>query len=218
MKKRVVLIHATAVAIGPIQNAFRDDWPEAELVNVLDDSLSTDLDAAGALTAAIKRRITTLAQYAFDLDARGILYTCSAFGDAIDLAKALLPIPVLKPNEAMFEDSLRYGDRLGLLATFGPSIPSMEREFQEMKERSGRRTQLTSFLAEGAMDALRAGDAARHNKLVAAAAAKLDFCDAIMLAHFSTSLALPLVSKTVSTPVLTSPHSAVAKMRRLVEG
>jgi hypothetical protein len=218
MKKRVVLIHATAVAIGPIQSAFSDDWPEAELVNVLDDSLSLDLDTAGALTAAIKRRITTLAQYALDLDARGILFTCSAFGDAIELAKALLPIPVLKPNEAMFEDSMRYGDKLGLLATFGPSVPSMEREFQEMKARSGKRTQLTSFLVEDAMDALRAGDAARHNQLVAAAAATLGFCDAIMLAHFSTSQALPLVSKTVSTPVLTSPHSAVSKMRRLVEG
>jgi hypothetical protein len=40
MKTRVALIHALAVAIEPVQEAFRQLWPDAECANILDDSLS----------------------------------------------------------------------------------------------------------------------------------------------------------------------------------
>ena len=41
-------------------------------------------------------------------------------------------------------------------------------------------------------------------------------CDAILLAQFSTSIAHDAVSAKVRCPVLTSPGSAVAKMKRLM--
>ena len=44
---RIVLIHAVAVAVDPVAAAFADGWPEAELVNLLEDSLSRDRAADG---------------------------------------------------------------------------------------------------------------------------------------------------------------------------
>src|SRR5439155_1015726 len=58
-----------------------------------------------------------------------ILYTCSAFGEAIDAVARATPMPVLKPNEAMFAEALHLGTHIGLLATFQPSIPALEQEF-----------------------------------------------------------------------------------------
>ena len=55
-----------------------------------------------------------------------------------------------------------------------------------------------------------------HNERVARSAERLASCDAIMLAHFSTARALAATRARVRSPILTSPESAVAKMRSLV--
>jgi hypothetical protein len=44
-------------------------------------------------------------------------------------------------------------------------------------------------------------------------APRLRGCDAIMLAHFSTSQARSAVAATVNVPVLTSPNSAVSALK-----
>ena len=217
MNARIALIHATPVAIAPIRNAFADEWPEADLVNLLDDSLSIDLDAAGYQTPEIKERIVALAGYARSLKADAILYTCSAFGEAIDLAKQLLSVPVLKPNEAMFEEAMEAGASLGMVATFGPSVASMEREFYDLAQARGKSVQLETLLVEDAMTALRAGDSQTHNRYVAETAVRLAHCNAVMLAHFSTSTALARVKQAINTRVLTSPHSAVNKLKSALE-
>lgn len=215
---RIALIHAVAVAMQPIVEAFGRAWPEAELVNLLEDSLSVDRAREGTLSETMIRRIGTLGDYAHGLGAAGILYTCSAFGPAIDAVARRLPVPVLKPNEAMFDAALATGRRLGMLTTFRPSIASMEEEFAEECARAGVRAELRTIMVEHAMDALKAGDAETHNGLVAAQAGQLADCDAIMLAQFSTSRARPAVEAMVGVPVLTSPDSAVAKLKSLLVG
>jgi len=208
-RPRIALIHATPVAIEPVVAAFAQGWPEAELANLLDDSLSTDRAQQKDLAPEMFPRFERLARYAVDNGARGVLFTCSAFGPAIEAAAKALSVPVLKPNEAMFDAALERGRRIGMVATFGPAMQSMEAEFIDS---SGR--ELQAILADGAMDALRAGDAETHNRLVAEAAARLRGVDAIMLAHFSTARALNAVKARVSVPVLTAPDAAVARLRK----
>ncbi|MBM3227033.1 MAG: arylsulfatase, partial [Candidatus Tectomicrobia bacterium] len=97
MPTRIALIHATPVAIPPVVEAFRQNWPEAETFNVLDDGLSTDLARAGTLNAALKQRIASLAAHVSAVGVDAILYTCAAFGEAIDAVAQTAQIPVLKP-------------------------------------------------------------------------------------------------------------------------
>src|SRR5689334_19257164 len=48
---RIALIHATPLAVDPIDAAFDAQWPDAERVNLLDDSLSVDR-ARGSVSAS----------------------------------------------------------------------------------------------------------------------------------------------------------------------
>ena len=207
---RIALIHAVEVAVPPIRAAFEELWPEAVLANILDDSLSPDRARDAGLTPAISDRIRDLGSYAVRSGADGVLYTCSAFGPAIEAVQREHVVPVLKPNEAMFDEVLASARSAGMVATFAPTIATMEAEFREA---SGGRVPLQSVLADGAMDALRRGDGYEHDRLVAEAAAALAGCDVIMLAHFSTAQALAATRARVEARVTSAPHAAVARLR-----
>jgi Asp/Glu/hydantoin racemase len=218
MAHRVALIHAVQVAIRPVEDAFARHWPDAARTNLLDDSLARDRGRDGGLTPAMCRRFAALTDYAISTGADGILFTCSAFGPAIEAAREGRKVPVLKPSEAMFHAALGLGRRLGLLATFNPSVPSMEAELRAMARAAGREVELRSVCVPTAMSALDAGDGATHDRLVADAAPQLAGCDAVLLAQFSTARAHAAVSAVLGCPVLTSPDSAVLSLRRAVTG
>ena len=214
MKPRICLIHAVRVAIDPVTEAFARLWPEAELMNLLDDSLSVDHQRDGILTPKMTERFQTLAQYAVSVGVDGILFTCSAFGPAIEaVQKKLAPLPVLKPNEAMFEEALQSGACLGLLASFNASIAPMVDEFAALAKLRNSRATLVTACAPAAMPALNRGDAATHDAFLAEAAKALKDCDAVMLAQFSTARARPAVEAVTGKMVLTSPDAAVRAMR-----
>lgn len=206
---RVALIHALAQSVAPINEALARDWPAATRMNLLDDSLSADLARSGALDAAMHERFQRLAQYAVDCGSDAILFTCSAFGPCIEaVAAAHAPMPVLKPNEAMVRAAAAHGGRVGLVATFAPTLQSMPPEFPPGVE-------LRCALAEGALQALQRGDAALHDELAARAAQELaqQGCSVIALAQFSLARARPLVAQRTGLPVLTTVDSAVAELK-----
>jgi Asp/Glu/hydantoin racemase len=215
---RIALIHATPAAVEPIRTAFAQDWPEPDLVNLLDDSLSRDRALAPDLTDDMYGRFDALGRYALSFGADGILFTCSAFGPAIERVARSVSVPVLKPNEAMFAEAMSIGGRIGMLATFEPSIASMASEFEADAAKAGARVTLESKFVPDAMAALLAGKRDRHDALVAEAGIALSHCKAIMLAQFSMAPAADLLrQKLPAVPVLTSPGAAVAAMRKRIE-
>ena len=211
---RIALIHATPVAMEPIAQAFAAGWPQARITHLLDDSLSTDLAAAGMLTERMVERFVALARYSAGCGADAILFTCSAFGEAIEAARAGVQIPVLKPNEAMFEEALEAGRRIGLISTFEPSIPSMVRELEEEAQRRRIELDIRTRSVPNAMAALQRGDADLHDQLIAATGAQFADCEVLMLAQFSMARAAARFGAAAGRRLLTSPGSAVSRLKR----
>jgi Asp/Glu/hydantoin racemase len=207
---RIALIHALRHSIAPIEAAFAKAWPEARLMNLLDDSLSADLALDGKLNDAMTERFLALGDYAAATGADAILFTCSAFGPCIEaVARAHAPMPVLKPNEAMIERAVTMGRRIGLLSTFPPTLASMPPEFPAS-------VQIVPKLAEGALAALDRGDRATHDRLIVEASRDLRDCDVVALAQFSIAATAPLVAEVTGRPVVTTPDSAVEKLMKLL--
>ena len=205
---RIALIHALKHSIVPIETSFARLWPDASLMNLLDDSLSADLARDGRLTEAMTERFLSLGRYTASTGADAILFTCSAFGPCIE-AVAHAPMPVLKPNEAMIEQAVTKGRRIGLLSSFPPTLASMPPEFPGTIE-------IVPKLAEGALAALDRGDRAGHDRLVVEASRDLRDCDLIALAQYSMAPAAELVAAATGRPVLTTPDSAVLKLKQLL--
>ena len=207
---RIALIHALAHSVDPINTAFVRDWPQAQRMNLLDDSLSADLARNGqGLDAAMHERFQRLAQYAVDAGAQGILFTCSAFGPCIEaVARRHASMPVLKPNEAMLAEAAAGRGTLGLISTFAPTLVSMTPEFPDG-------IVLETALAEGALDALNRGDGATHDALIAeqALALKARGCERIALAQFSMARARTACEAATGLTVLTTVDSAVRALR-----
>jgi len=207
---RITLIHALKHSIVPIEASFARLWPDASLMNLVDDSLSADLARDGRLTEAMTERFLSLGRYAASTGADAILFTCSAFGPCIEaVARAHAPMPVLKPNAAMIEQAVAKGGRIGLLSTFAPTLVSMPPEFPGSVE-------VVPRLVEGALAALDRDDRAEHDRLVVEASRNLRDCDLIALAQYSMAPAAARVAEATGRPVLTTPDSAVMKLKQLL--
>lgn len=223
--KRIALIHALPQSVEPINDAMVRLWPEAMRANLLDDSLATDLAAAEAqaigsgLDALMHERFARLTQYAVDCGADAVLFTCSAFGPCIEAAAAAQKVPVLKPNEGLIEKAAEFvgerspmnGQKLGLVASFAPTLTTMPDEFPTD-------INLDTELAPGAMQALQGGDSPLHDQLIVEAAKRLVNRGAkvIALAQYSMAHCRAKVEWACGVPVLITTDTSVAKLKRLL--
>jgi Asp/Glu/hydantoin racemase len=209
-KPRIALIHALRDSVAPALDAMARGWPDAAPVNLLDDSLSADLARDGHLTEAMIGRFAALAKYAV-ANGDGILFTCSAFGPAIEAARTAVAVPVLKPNESAFAAALAAGSAIGLLVTFPGSLAPLSAELRALA--GGRDLSLAARIVPEALAALQTGDGATHDRLVAAAARELPPGDAVVLGQFSMARARAAVRDAVAATVLATPDAAVAELR-----
>ncbi len=123
MTKRIFLVHPTPLAMAPIDEAFKTLWPEAETINVLDESMYTDIPQDGTLSPAIYERVASLLRHCALSGADGILFSGSTFGPAVDVARITIAVPVLRPEEAMMEQAVTMGERILLVCTAKRAMP-----------------------------------------------------------------------------------------------
>jgi len=203
-------------------------WPDAYCTTLLDDSLSRDLAADAELSSGIIDRFLALGDYAArsqGAEADAILFTCSAFSAAIAAVKATLAIPIVSPTEGAIEELLDICGagagpaRVGLILTFPGTVASLIHELAEhASARQAALPDIVSLIVPDALVALQRGDAALHDDLVSAAAAELPRVDAILLGQFSLARAGAAVARVRREPVVTTPESAVRRLRDITAG
>jgi Asp/Glu/hydantoin racemase len=129
-------------------------------------------------------------------------------------------VPVLRPNEAAFEAALdaaaAAGRRIGLLVTFPPSLPALVEELKAMAAERGVEVTVEGRVADGALKALQSGKPEEHDRLIAAAAASLPPVDALVLGQFSMAGAADGIAAVPGRRVLTTPATAVEKLKRIL--
>ena len=218
--QKIYLVHAGHVSMPAAHASFAALWPEAPILDLMEGSLAHDVGQDGGLTPAMFRRFELLGDYCVAAGATAILFTCSAFGEAIERVKRQHAIPVLTPNEALFDEILLRRDRVALLSTFEPTVTALRQELGQMELAAGQRADIDYFVIPRALDVLFAGDKVTHDRLVLEKVdevAGLGYA-AIAFGQFTLSMVAPAARERTTLPILTTPDCAVRKLRNILEG
>jgi len=218
---KVVMIHTVEGNIKVFGDLVQEIAPGLPAEHVVDESLLGDTMAAGTLTDEVRQRFRERAEAARRDGADVIMLTCSSVGPSADGLGDELGVTVLRVDEAMAERAVELGPNVGVAATLPTTLGPTAELIQRAAASKGQAVEVTTRLAEGAFDALRAGDGARHDALVQAALQSLAAdVDVIVLAQASMARAvggapsLTVGERTV--PILTSPRLGVERLAEIV--
>ena len=203
--------------IDVLQTKLAESLPGVKFATVVDDSLLADVRAAGRLTAAVTRRLVGYGMLAQSAGADAIFNTCSSIGEAADVMRQVLDIPVVKIDEAMAQEAVEAGERVAVVATLPTTLAPTARLVERMACEEGREVSIRRHLVEGAFDVLVNGDPARHNQMIMAEIERAaEAADVIVLAQGSMARLVPSLPE-LPVPVLSSPDRGIADLRRVLE-
>ena len=210
-QKTLGLIHTSATLVPVFQQLCTEHLPNVKTFNIVDDSLIKNVIASGELTPATARRVVNYVGSAEAAGADYIMVTCSSIGAAVEASAALTRVPVLRVDQPMADNAVQSGKRIGVIATLPTTLQPTSDLVRRRAMAAGKDITIISHLCEGAFEALMSGDAATHDRMVAAALRDLiSKADVILLAQASMARVvdtLDLADKKV--PILASPPIAI---------
>ena len=206
MIRSIAFIHTMPLLVERFRPRFQAELPRQRCFHMLDESVLQDLLRDGP-SPAITRRIVTLATLAADAGADLIVFTCSSTSPAVDVARKLVPVTIVKIDDAMYAEAARADGRVGLLCTTRSTLEPSRSLLAEHAGVRGTRVEAQPVLVDGAFDALSAGRRDEHDALVTDSALALARrADRLVLAQASLAhLAEPLAQRT-GKPVYASPE------------
>lgn len=214
---RVAMIHAVAGSIEPTKLAFHDEFPDAELVNVMDDSLLTDFGEN--LTPKLRRRMSQLICYCAEHGADAVGLACSVYAPVVELARDLVDIPVLSSYEAVMDEAVGCGSRIGIIASVPATVRDSEFYLRKAADRRGMTVEPVPLLDQDLMRLMDiAGQKEFHQRLADHLQRMAPNVDAVLLSQFSMATALAHLREITDVPVLSAPHSSARRLRELLGG
>lgn len=216
MQPKIALIHATRLAIAPIEKTFQDYWPEANTFNLLDEGLLKDIDSLSS--QQMNQRFQSLASYATGTGCDAILFSCSVFSDSIDSVKKIFDLPVYKPNEAMLNAIYQLARekkdlKMVVMGTSQLSVDSLSSEIGEWSKTNHASIQIDKLFIDQAFELLGKGQLDLHDAMIINAVKKNQYADLIVFTQFSMASAFKQCQEVSSVPIFSAPIIAVQALQ-----
>ena len=218
-RKKLALLHTVASLIEPFRTLCYELMPEVDVFNIVDEGVLRKTIEAGGLTPNIHKRVADHVVFAKEAGADAILVTCSSISPCVDVAQYVVDIPVIKIDEAMVEEAVRVGKRIGVIATSPTTLEPTTSLVMAKAREKGKRVSIKSVLCKGAFDAIVSGDTDTHDRLVRKELRDLAReVDVVILAQASMARVVESIEERGrKTPILTSPRFALERTKQLLE-
>jgi len=211
--KTVFALHTSFALVQPLRPLFAELVSTVNIVNVVDDSLLSDVRVAGGLTPSVTRRILGYGLLAEASGANAIFNCCSSVGEAADLLARAVDIPVVKIDDRMTTEAVLQGSRIAVIATVATTLDPTSLLIETKASQQHKTVEVRRCLVQGAFDALMCGDASGHDRLVLSAIGRAaSDCDVVVLAQASMARLMPQIGN-LPALVLSSPRSGIQALR-----
>lgn len=211
----LAMLHTAVVNVTTFQALAAELAPDLQTFHMLDESLLKHTIREGSMSALTARRVAGHVVSAVEAGADAVLVTCSSIGRGAEAARPLVPVPVIRVDEAMADEAVRTGRRVGVIATLPTTLEPTGALVRARAELAGATVDVVPHLCEGAFAALMAGDAARHDAAIADGLRSLmRSVDVVVLAQATMARVadgLPTADRVV--PILSSPRSGLIRAR-----
>jgi len=209
------MIHALAESIPPVRAAFQDVFPEAEVMNLLDEGLFIDFE--DKLTPKLRRRMSELICYSEEHGADAIGLACSVYAPVVESARELVDVPVFSSYGPVMAEAVEKGPRVGIIASVPATLRDSEYYLLKAAEEKGLSIEPKLCLAEDLKPVLRKEGESRFSRRIAEEVTKLEpDVDSVLLSQFSMASALSHVNGIAKVPVLSAPHSSARAFKKLL--
>ena len=210
---RITVIHTSPATIELFGRLIAEQLPQARVSNILDDSILPQLRDNGGRVEEIAPRWRQYARIARDGGAQVILNACSSIGELCAPVARELGIPIVRVDAAMAREAVGRGERIAVAATLRSTLRPTCDLLVQTAQAQGRAVAVEARLADGAYEALIAGDRDGHDDRVAAALADAARdCGVVVLAQASMARVLPRLTPQQQNKCLVSPPLAVASV------
>ena len=216
--KRLALIHTVAGLVPRFRELAAELIPAVETFDIVDETLLRDATREGRVSLDTARRLFAHLAAAERHGADAILVTCSSVGGVVDAARPFAGVPLLRVDQAMAEQAVERGARIGVLATLWSTLRPTAVLIERTAREADRPVEVRDRLCDGAFEALREGDTARHDELVREGLRELiGWAEVIVLAQASMARVVETLSDDERrTPILSSPRLGMERMRDIL--
>ncbi len=216
ISKKVALISSTRAVFRPMEAAFREVFPEAQILHILDETLIEDFRQEGGLSPHSRHKALQMALTAQEACVAGILVTCSTLSPAVDDLRPFLKIPTVKIDEPVIEEVVQKADTVGLLATAETVLKSVEPLVKKKAQDAGRKISVRPFIKADVWPLLQKDPEAFYRDIAEAATEAAQECQAVILTQVSIAPGRDFVEEKIRNKIYASPIYAVQTLRKIL--
>lgn len=216
--KKLAIVHTAPVTVESLKVLAAEMIPDYEIVNFLDDSILPQLRANGGNVADVQDRLIQYYKFAEEVGADIILNACSSVGEVVSAGQPHVSIPIVRIDEAMAEEAVRRGTRIGVAATLETTLRPTLALIRSKADAAGGDYEIESLLVSEAFDRLTQGDKDGHDAVLREALQQfVQQVDVVVLAQASMARVVETLPAALQDRFLSSPRLGMQRVKTVAE-
>lgn len=217
MKVGLVYTSTTPELIELVEKEVKNQLGEnVELISYTDATILSETRDHGSVTRNAACRLIELFLKAAQEGAEAILNICSSVGEVADCVQDMakyIGVPIVRIDEEMCRDAVRYGKRIAVLATLPTTLNPTKNTILRVAREMGREVDLI----DGLVDAFGLNQEEFKKLLLNKARELKDQVDVILLCQGSMAYVEELIEADCGKMTVSSPRYGAAALRAALE-
>lgn len=189
---------------------------DAIITSFQDPSILSEIRDFGYVTTTAAAKLASLYLQAIHANASAVLNVCSSVGETTDSLQDFAHycgVPLVRIDEEMCREAVRSGNRIGILATLPTTLSPTKNTLLKIAREYGKHIDIV----EGLFDAFNTNPDTFSELLLAKTAEIIDDVDVILLCQGSMAYCEPLLVKTYSKVILSSPRYGAVALKKILK-